>query len=356
MNGRPNEQRPTLIWANDDNEHKDNPMIIVKTPLRLSFVGGGSDMKKFYDHRDGMVVSTTIDKYVYAIVKERFDDMIYINYSRKECVDRVDAIQHDLVREAMKITGVNRGIEITTLADIPSSGSGLGSSSSITVALLHALYAFQNTLVTAEHLAMEACRIEIDILGKPIGRQDQYAAAYGGINKFVFSKGDTTRRAPVAMANAQKRKFASSLLLYYTGITRSADAILSRQRSNLADQDKFNGMCRMVDLVDPFVESMRRGSITDCGGLMAENWNLKQTMASGISNPHIQDMYERATSAGALAGKVAGAGGGGFLLLIVPRERQNSVFEALKAYRELPFMLEDSGSKVIFDDRSYPSK
>jgi len=331
-------------------------MIIVKTPLRISFVGGGSDMKNFYDRRDGMVVSTAIDKYVYAIVKARFDEMIYINYSKKECVDHVGAIQHDLVREAMSITGVEKGIEITTLADIPSSGSGLGSSSSITVALLHALYAYQNTLVTAEQLAREACRIEIDILGKPIGRQDQYAAAYGGINKFTFSKGDITARTPVQMGNAQKRKFASSLLLYYTGLTRSADSILSRQKSNLAAQDKFEGMCRMVDLVDPFIEHMREGDIPGCGALMTENWQLKQGMASGISNPQINDMYERASSAGALAGKVAGAGGGGFLLLIVPRERQNAVFEALTDYRELPFMMEDSGSKVIFDDRSYPSK
>ena len=331
-------------------------MIIVKTPLRISFVGGGSDMKTFYERRDGMVVSTAIDKYVYAIVKERFDEMIYINYSKKECVAQVADIQHDLVREAMTITGVEKGIEITTLADIPSSGSGLGSSSSITVALLHALHTYQNTLVTAEQLAMEACRIEIDLLGKPIGRQDQYAAAYGGINKFTFSKGGITARVPVQMGNAQKRKFASSLLLYYTGLTRSADTILSRQTSNLAEADKFDGMCRMVDLVDPFIENMRHGHISGCGDLMAENWNLKQGVAAGISNPQIDEMYARAKSAGALAGKVAGAGGGGFLLLIVPRERQNEVFEALTDYRELPFMMEDSGSKVIFDDRSYPSK
>ena len=155
-------------------------MVIVKTPLRISFVGGGSDIKDFYSQKKGNVVSTTIDKYVYAIVKERFDELIYINYSKKECVDHRDKIRHDLVREAMILTGVKKGIEITTLADIPSLGSGLGSSSSITVALLHALYTFQNTLVTAEQLAADACRIEIDILGKPIGRQDQYAAACGG--------------------------------------------------------------------------------------------------------------------------------------------------------------------------------
>ena len=174
-------------------------MVIVKTPLRISFVGGGSDMKSFYEKQDGAVVSTAIDKFVYAIVKERFDDMIYINYSQKECVEDISLIQHDLVREAMKITGVEKGVEITTLADIPSAGSGLGSSSSITVALLHALYAYRNTLVTAEQLAMDACRIEIDTLGKPIGRQDQYAAAYGGVNKFIFSSGDKTKRIPVEM-------------------------------------------------------------------------------------------------------------------------------------------------------------
>ena len=163
-------------------------MIIARTPLRISFVGGGSDLRAFYAHDEGKVICTAIDKYVYAIVKERFDDLIYINYSKKETVEQVDDIQHDLVREAMRITGVESGVEITTLADIPSSGSGLGSSSSITVALLHALYAHKNILVTAEQLAQEACRIEINILGKPIGRQDQYAAAYGGVNQFILKK------------------------------------------------------------------------------------------------------------------------------------------------------------------------
>lgn len=331
-------------------------MIIVKTPLRISFVGGGSDMKDFYEKKTGKVVCTAIDKFVFAIVKERFDDMIYINYSKKECVDRVPEIQHDLVREAMRLTGVTKGIEITTLADIPSSGSGLGSSSSVTVALLHALYAYQDTLVTAEQLAQDACHIEIDILGKPIGKQDQYAAAYGGTNKFIFRDDGTTDRTPIEMTSTNKRKFASSLLLYYTGITRNADTILSKQKSNLTDPDKVDNMEKMVSLVDPFTDAMERADIIQCGDLMDQNWMLKQNMASGISNDRIQKMYEKAKAAGALAGKIAGAGGGGFLLLIVPRERQNSVFEALKEYRELPFMMESSGSKVIFDDRSYSSK
>ncbi len=331
-------------------------MIIVKTPLRISFVGGGSDMRSFYNKHQGEVICTAIDKFVYAIVKERFDDMIYINYSRKECVGHVSEIEHDLVREAMKLTGVEKGVEITTLADIPSSGSGLGSSSSITVALLHALYAFQNELVTAEQLARDACHIEIDILGKPIGRQDQYAAAYGGVNRFRFLAGDLTERLPQKMDPAVLRKFSASLLLYFTGITRSADEILTRQQQGLNQSEKLESMKKMVELVEPFAQAMEQGDIHTCGLLLDRNWCLKQQMAAGISNDQIDEMYAKAKNAGALAGKIAGAGGGGFLLLIVPRENQNAVFEALKEYRELPFMMEKSGSKVIFEDHSYSSK
>ena len=313
-------------------------------------------MKEFYSRRDGKVVSSAIDKYVYAIVKERFDDQIYINYSRKECVSHIDEIQHDLVREAMKLTGVKKGVEITTLADIPSSGSGLGSSSSITVALLHAFYTYQNSLVTAEQLALDACRIEIDILGKPIGRQDQYAAAYGGINRFIFRSGDTTQRVPVTLTETVRRQFASCLLLYFTGITRNADEILSEQAHKLVSPDTFSVMEEMVSLVDPFADAITKGDIYTCGDLLGKNWEMKKNLASGISNKGIETMHEKAIASGALAGKVAGAGGGGFLLLIVPRERQNTVFEAMGGYRELPFMLEEGGSKVIFDYRSYSSK
>jgi D-glycero-alpha-D-manno-heptose-7-phosphate kinase len=331
-------------------------MIIVKTPLRLSFVGGGSDMKSFYLKQPGHVICTAIDKFVYAIVKERFDDKIYINYSKKECVEHVSEIRHDLVREAMKITGVENGVEITTLADVPSSGSGLGSSSSITVALLHALYAYHHTLVTAEQLAQEACRIEIDILKKPIGKQDQYAAAYGGVNRFIFYENETTRRISVPMNSAAKRKFAASLLLYYTGITRKADPILSHQQKNFSEKSVFDTMVRMTALVEPFQAAMCAGDILRCGALLDENWRLKQRMAQGITNDSIEEMARRAKKAGALGTKIAGAGGGGFLLLIAPRERQGEIMEAMKTYRELPFMLEESGSKVIFDDRSYSSK
>ena len=331
-------------------------MIIVRTPLRLSFVGGGSDIKTFYERMDGAVVSSAIDKFVYVIVKERFDDKIYINYSKKEIVDHVDEIEHALVREAMQITGLEKGVEITTLADIPSEGSGLGSSSAITVSLLHAFYAYKNILVGSERLAEEACRIEIDIMGKPIGRQDQYASAYGDMGKLVFLSNDSVKRVPMSFLNGAHRRLSSAILLYYTGIVRSADKILAEQKKNCTEDQKFDVMCEMVSLAEPFKRGAEEGDIEKCGRLLDKNWELKQKMALGITNPQITQMYERAKGAGALGGKIAGAGGGGFLMLIVPRERQNAVFEAMKEYRELPFMLERSGSKVIFDNRRYSSK
>lgn len=331
-------------------------MIIVRTPLRLSFVGGGSDLKAFYSQQDGMVVSSAIDKFVYVIIKERFDDLIVLNYSKRESVETVDEIQHALIRESMKITGIKRGVEITTLADIPSEGSGLGSSSSITVGLLHAFYTYQNKLVTAKQLADEACQIEIEIIGKPIGRQDQYAAAQGGLNQFVFHSDDTTDTIPVVMDNGTLRRLSSVLLLYYTGFTRSADEILTEQKRNLSAQERFEIMSEMVSLVHPFTKAVEEGDVETCGWLLDKNWELKRNMASGITNDNIEAMYQKAKEAGAIGGKIAGAGGGGFLMLLVPREKQNGIFEAMKDYREMPFMLERSGSKVIFEDRSYSSK
>jgi len=331
-------------------------MIVVKTPLRLSFVGGGSDLKAFYEQSDGMVISSTIDKYVFVIVKERFDEKIYINYSQRERVDSVDEIQHKLVRETMKIAGVEKGIEITTLADIPSEGSGLGSSSSITVGLLHALYTYQGTLVSAQHLAEEACEIEIDLIKKPIGKQDQYAAAFGGLNHFVFRSNDTIERFSLPMNNGLCRRFSSSTILYYTGLTRSADDILFEQQKNIRSQDKYDVMSEMVSLAEPFKKAVIEGDIITCGELLDKGWHLKKKLVSGITNFQIDEMYEKARKAGAIGGKISGAGAGGFLMLIVPRDKQNSVFEAMKGYRELPFMLEQRGSRVIFDDRGYSTK
>lgn len=331
-------------------------MIIAQTPLRLSFVGGGSDMRAFYDKQDGAVICTAIDKYVYAIVKERFDEDIYLNYSEKERVRRVADIRHGLVREAMRMAGVEGGVEITTLADIPSSGSGLGSSSAITVALLHALHTHKNNLVTAEQLAEEACRIEIDILKKPIGRQDQYAAAYGGLNRFIFKKGETVLREPVRLAPALRRRLCEGMQLFFTGVTRSADTILSEQQKNLGQQKKMEALSAMVALVEPFTKAMAEGDLETCGLLLHENWQLKQSLASGISNEATTAMYEAARNCGATGGKIAGAGGGGFMFFFTPPSQQAAVRESLAGFREFPFLFSESGSRIIFDGRSYSAK
>ena len=211
-------------------------MIIVQTPLRLSFAGGGTDFEDYYRREGGCVVSTAIDKYIYVIIKDRFDKNIRIGYSRTELVESVEEIEHELVREAMKKVGIHYGIEIATMADIPSEGSGLGSSSSVTVALLHALYTFKGQLVTPGQLAREACEIEIDILGKPIGKQDQYIAAYGGLRRIDFHPDDAVTVSWVPMPDEQKRRFSESLMLFYTGITRKADTILSEQKDNISDR------------------------------------------------------------------------------------------------------------------------
>lgn len=331
-------------------------MIIAQTPLRLSFVGGGSDMRAFYERQDGAVICTAIDKYVYAIVKERFDEDIYLNYSEKERVRRVSDIRHDLVREAMRMTGVESGVEITTLADIPSSGSGLGSSSAITVALLHALHTYKNTLVTAEQLAEEACHIEIDILKKPIGRQDQYAAAYGGLNRFVFRKHEQVVRNPVHLAPSLRRRICEGMQLFFTGVTRSADTILSEQQQNLGQKEKFEALCAMVDLVIPFSEALGEGDLEKCGLLLHENWQLKQSLAAGISNEATAHMYQNARNSGAIGGKIAGAGGGGFMFFFTPPSQQAAVRQALSDFREFPFLFSESGSRIIFDGRSYSAK
>lgn len=324
-------------------------MIITKTPLRISFVGGGSDLKDFYHKTDGKVISATIDKFVYVIVKERFDDKIIIDYTKREVVDSIDEIKHELVRETMRKTGIEGGIEIITPADIPSEGSGLGSSSTVTVGLLHAFYTYKGIIVTKEQLAKEACEIEIDILKKPIGKQDQYAAAYGGINKITFKRDDSVSVEKVNLSDEQLRKFGSNILLFYTDKTRKSSDILSEQKKNT--KDKFEVIKRMVDLVEPFEKNLIKKNYDELGKLLHQNWLYKKTLASKITNGDIDNMYQTTLNAGAIGGKVSGAGGGGFMMLYVPRHKQDNVREALKNYRELPFMLDKYGSRVIFDHR-----
>jgi D-glycero-alpha-D-manno-heptose-7-phosphate kinase len=322
-------------------------MIITQTPLRVGLVGGGTDLPDYYREHGGRVLNCAIDKYIYVIVKQRFDDEIYVNYSQKEIVSRVEELKHELVREAMYMTGVRSGVEITMMADIPSAGSGLGSSSSVTVGLLHALWAYQGYHASAEELAEGACTIEIDRCGKRIGRQDQYIAALGGIRDIRFGPGDRVIAEEVTISMAERRALQDQLMLFFTGITRSATTILTEQSANVPSSlEELHGL---RDLAALAAEGLRRGQIAAVGEAMKDSWALKRKLASGVTNEAIDRAVDIAVEAGATGAKVTGAGGGGFLLVICPPENQTAVRRNLSHMRELPVRLDRLGSRVVFN-------
>lgn len=322
-------------------------MIITQTPLRIGLVGGGTDLPGYYREHGGRVLNAAIDKYVYVIVKQRFDDDIYVNYSKKEIVSRVDDLEHELVREAMHMAGVRGGVEITTLADIPSTGSGLGSSSSVTVGLLHALFAYQGVQLPAAELAERACTIEIDRCRKPIGKQDQYAAAYGGVCDIRFGTGDQVVLDPVRLSPLEHRALQDELMLFFTGITRSADTILGEQQANI--DDRLPQLNQLRDLAGEAADGLRSGDTGAVGAALRKSWEAKRALASGVSNAQIDDAVEAALDAGATGAKVTGAGGGGFLLVACPVERQRAVRDRLTAMKELPIKLDKFGSRVVLN-------
>jgi len=309
-------------------------MIITQTPLRIGLVGGGTDLPGYYLEHGGRVLNAALDKYVYVIVKQRFDDDIYVNYSKKEIVSRVEDLEHELVREAMHMTGVSSGVEITTLADIPSAGSGLGSSSAVTVGLLHALYAYRGHQASARELAEQACTIEIDRCGKPIGKQDQYIAAFGGIRDIRFGPGEEVVAQELGLPAAERRALQQQIMLFYTGITRSADPILAEQNAN-------------VGATQPQLDLLR--DLAGFAAALRESWEAKRKLASGVSNDRIDHAVSRALDAGASGAKLTGAGGGGFLLVICPAERQRAVRQSLPDMREFPVGLDHLGSRVILN-------
>jgi D-glycero-alpha-D-manno-heptose-7-phosphate kinase len=322
-------------------------MIITQTPLRIGLLGGGTDLPDFYRQHGGRVLNAAIDKYIYVIVKERFDDDIYVNYSKKEIVSRVDDLEHELVREAMRMTGVTSGVEITTLADIPSAGSGLGSSSAVTVGLLHALFAYRGRQLSAEELASRACEIELERCGKPIGKQDQYIAAFGGIRDIRFGPGEDVVAEELELTPAGRRALQQQIMLFYTGITRSANTILAEQSANIAATTEQLRLLR--DLASFTADRLRGGDVDAVGASMREGWETKRKLASGISNERIDRAVSQALDAGASGAKVTGAGGGGFLLVICPMERQPAVRRSLAHMRELPVKLDRLGSRVVLN-------
>lgn len=320
-------------------------MIITRTPFRISFAGGGTDLPDYYQTGYGAVVSTTINKYIYITVNKRFDDSIRVSYSQTEIVNHVDEIKHDIVRECLKLTGIEKGIEITSIADIPS-GTGLGSSSSFTVGLLNALYTYIGQQRSAHELAVKACQVELERLGNPIGKQDQFAAAYGGMNYYQFHRDQTVSYVPLPLEELQSRRLNQRLLMFYTGITRSANEILDQQkRSTASSMEKLDFLRQQADSLKAHI--LETGSLDHLGSLLHEGWMKKRVLTDGISSKAIDSCYEKALEAGAEGGKILGAGGGGFLLLYCREEHQQAVREAVPL-RELDFLMTNHGSRVVY--------
>lgn len=319
-------------------------MIISRTPLRVSFIGGGTDFPDFYEKYNGAVISSAIDKYVYVIAKRRFDDKIVLHYTRTETVDSFEDVQHDLIRESMRMAGIEKGIEITTLADIPSEGTGLGSSSSLTVGLLHALFTLNNIEVSPAILAEKACRIEIENLGKGIGKQDQYIAAYGGLRLIIFQQKGIASKP---IRREIRRGLEERLSLFFTGKTRDASPILKAQVTSDNRDEILGKMTKSCLLARTDLENKGYQSFLES---MNKGWHLKKQLADSVSNPEIEIMYQKAMDAGAIGCKVCGAGGGGYLLVGFEPEDKAAISNALSDYKELPLKLEPEGSKIVYKE------
>jgi len=323
-------------------------MIVSKTPLRMSFVGGGTDLPAFYHQEEGAVLSTSIDKYMFICVNKKFDGRIRISYSKTEDVDTPQQIAHPLVREALAMTGIGGGIEVASMADIPSKGSGLGSSSTYTVGLLNALYAYRNQFASKEMLASQACEIEIDRCGEPIGKQDQYSAAYGGLNLIRFHSDDSTSVDPVICKPSVLREFEDSILVFFTGRTRSASKVLAEQSRSIQSEDTRALMRRMVRISFEMKDQLESGCLENVGALLDENWRLKAQLAKGISDPQIDAWYAKGIENGAVGGKLLGAGNGGFLMFYADPKHHSKIKAALSGLSPIKFGFDRAGTQIVF--------
>lgn len=324
-------------------------MIISKTPFRISLAGGGSDLAEYYRHRTGRVVSMALGRYMYVTVNRRFDRSIRVSYTRTEIVERLDDLQHDLIREALRMTGVVEGVEVTTIADLPA-GIGLGSSSALTVGVLNALYAFRGEWRTPAELAARACQIEIDVLGRPIGKQDQYIAAFGGLQEIQFNPDDSVQVRPLICARATRDRLQRHLLLFFTGTQREAGSVLSDARGRMASSEAARAnVDRLVAMADSVKRLLVNARLPRLGPVLDESWRVKKQMAPGVSTPALDRLYRRARRAGAEGGKVAGAGGGGCLLLVARPAAHDRVRASMRraGLREVPVAIEPEGSRII---------
>ena len=335
-------------------------MIITKTPLRITFTGGGSDMPSFFEKHDGHCINATIDKYVYVLVKKRSDNKIYLKYSENELVDTntIFEIQHDFIRETLIYLGVDYGLEIINWADIPTKGSGLGSSGSFLVGLLNAIHTLEGNHVSKEKLAQQASHIEMVLCGKPIGYQDQYAAAYGGLNemKFTADNGHNIKVVPLIKNQDDLNSISQDLLLFYTGITRESSSVLSDQNKNLmSKEDTINAMKENVDLSKWLAEHLRNKEYQYIGHALRMNWDLKLKFSNKVANEDIIKMYDKGREGGASGGKIIGAGGGGFMMFYVERTKQQStegMVSELGNYKIMNFNIDHYGSRVLLNVES----
>lgn len=326
-------------------------MLITKTPFRISFCGGGSDIPAFYEKHGGCVISTSINKYMYISIHPYFEpEQTMLKYSENELVSDIRDINHKIFRQVLNDMEVE-GVEISSTADIPG-GTGLGSSSTFTVGLLNTLHCYKGKFASKGRLAKEACEVEIEKLGSPIGKQDQYAAAYGGLNFIKFNQDGTVSVSPIMMEANTYKKLQNNLMMFYTGTTRSANEILSEQKINISQDDKNENLKKMCLLAEKMKDSLENNDLTTFGDILHQSWELKRTLASGISNPDIDRAYEIAMESGALGGKLLGAGGGGFLLFYCEEDKQDNLRKNI-GLRELDFKFDHDGTSVVYIGDKY---
>lgn len=329
-------------------------MIISRTPFRMSFIGGGTDYTEFINKHEGCVLNTSIDKYMYILAHPYVDlNKIQVKHSLPECVDKVSQLKHPILRKILELLGIEKGIEISSFADV-STGTGLGSTASFTVGLLHCLSSYLNNQVTKDYLAQTASKIEIDELKQPYGMQDQYAAAFGGLNFITFKSDQSVIVEPITISKERKNELKNNLLMFYTGSSRSASSILIKQKE-IIDQDEntFNALVEMTALTKESKRILYSGDLDDFGKIMHEGWQLKKTLAPNITNEYIDNLYKKAiTRGGALGGKLLGAGGSGYLLFYCPPDRQSTLRSVLSDLPELRYQFESAGSNIIFYDNN----
>ena len=327
-------------------------MIITRAPFRVSFCGGGSDLPSFYEQFGGCVLSTTIRKYMYLTIHNYFEkDKIVLKYSKTEVVDDFDQIEHRIFKQCLKDFNI-KGVEISSMADIPA-GTGLGSSSTFTVALLQLLNTYKGQYQSKYKLAKDACEVEITKLGEPIGKQDQFAAAFGGLKFYEFMPNGFVNVEPVIMASESYKKLENNIMMFYLGGTHSASAILKEQSQNIKIVDKATVQQQMCDITRKLKEELQNNNVDAMGELLHQNWMLKKSLASGISNSLIDETYEKAMASGATGGKLLGAGGAGFMIFYVPEDKHEAVRNALSHLREMEFEMDNSGASIVMTDRDF---